>query len=64
MAHEERVAQEPIVRLGTTFDICGKKAAVVGFTKTGVRCRVEGEKREHTIDFAMIETALTQQEAA
>ena len=51
-------AQEPLVKLGTTFDICGKKATVAGFSKDGVKCRIEGEKREHTITFSMIETAV------
>jgi hypothetical protein len=53
-------AQEPIVKLGTTFDICGKRATVVAFSKDGVKCRIEGEKRAHTITFAMIETAVAE----
>lgn len=60
MSHEDNVAQEPIVRLGTTFDIAGSKAVVTAITKTGVRCKVEGLKAEPTIDFAMIERAAVQ----
>jgi hypothetical protein len=61
MSREDDVAQEPVVRLGTTFDIGGRKATVVGFSKKGVQCTVEGVKANPTIDFKMIETALDQQ---
>lgn len=61
MSHEERV-QEPVVRIGTVFEHCDRKVTVTGFTKAGVQCRVEGEKREHIIDFSMIERAVEQHE--
>ena len=61
MSHDNE-PQEPIVRMGTTFDIAGHTATVVGFAKDGVQCRVEGEKRVHTIPFAQIEEAAKQRD--
>ena len=56
--HEDNV-QEPLVRLGTTFDISGNQATVVGFTKRGVRLKIAGRKEElPPVEFAMIEKAV------
>lgn len=62
MPHEDYEPQAPVVGIGTTFDISGSKAKVVGITKQGVQVQVEGQSRTHNVDFAMIEHAVTSSE--
>jgi hypothetical protein len=53
-------AVEPIIRIGTKFDISGHKAKVSAILRDGVQCEL-GDKK-FVVPFEQIETALKQYE--
>jgi len=53
-------AQEPLVQLGTTFEVSGHKARVTGIAKSGVTATLEGG-REIEMDLDKVEEAVTNQ---
>ena len=50
--------QEPIVCVGTTFDVSGHKATVIAITKDGVQVKMPDVYQPMMVDFDKIEEAV------
>ena len=51
-------SEQPIVGIGTTFDVSGHKAKVVAITKEGVQVTIPDVHHPMMVDFEQIELAV------
>ncbi len=52
--------QEPLVKLGTTFEVSGHRARVTGIAQSGVTATLE-DGRKIEVDLEKVEEAVTKQ---